>query len=152
PWSADPSALERLERWFRRARTLTDQLASEPPHDHKIALARVHVYAKLGVALQRLDRSDEAEAAYRQAIAVEDQEIDRVPDDVPLRIARAMTREALAKLLLDRGGRRDDARAVLEAAADELRSLADGRRPPPRERYESLADAFRKLDEPSRAD
>jgi tetratricopeptide (TPR) repeat protein len=155
PWSADPSSLERMEQRLSRARVLIDQLASEAPEDIDYAHAQIHVHAKLGMALQRLHRDDddEAEACYRRAIVLEGTLLDRVPGDGRSRYDRATTRHALAMLLLG-SGRAGDARALLNAAADELQSLAttDKSRLPPPHLFERLADAFQDLGDIDRAE
>jgi tetratricopeptide (TPR) repeat protein len=153
PWSADPSALERLEQRFRRAQALIDQLVAESPDDLQYAQTRVHVLSKLGVVLQHLNRAGDAATCYRQAIAVEGESIERWPSNGRLCMDRAVTRQALALLLLERGGR-DEALTLLDAAAADLKAIVTSQmmRPPPPERFESLAEVFQRLGEPQRAE
>ena len=153
PWTADPAILETLRRRLMRALTLADQLCAESPADKAPALARVHVVAKLGVTQQRLGKTADAEATYRRAIALEDELVRRMPGILRPRLDRAITQEALAKLLLQ-DGQRAAARAALDAAAADLIALAESdRKPsPPPERFASLAESYRKLGEPGRAD
>ena len=68
PWSVDPSLLLPLEGRLRRARELVDQLASKNPQNLDHVQSQIHVYAKLGAVMQRLERPGDAEAAYRRAI------------------------------------------------------------------------------------
>ena len=68
PWSVNPSVLEPLERRLRRARELVDRLASEAPQNLDYVQSQIHVYAKLGAVMQRLDRPADAESSYRRAI------------------------------------------------------------------------------------
>jgi tetratricopeptide (TPR) repeat protein len=158
PWSADPSTLQRLEPRLRRALDLIDQLASGSPENAEYAQARQHVQAKLGTTLQLLDRDDEAEACYRRAIALQGELIERRPRtdrpafDRPL-IDRATTRETLAILQLERG-RKDEARALLDATATDLQTLAESESMPPplASRFENLARAYERLGEVQQAE
>jgi tetratricopeptide (TPR) repeat protein len=152
PWSADSAALKVVEQRLRRAGELVDQLVSEAPGDINYAHAQVHVRAKLGMALQRLGRDKEAEESYRQALDLEGAILSRRPSDGRTAYDRGTTRHALAMLLLDRG-RTAEARSLLDAAAEELKSLAtsDKSRHPPPELFDRLADAFEDLGEPDRA-
>jgi len=146
PWSADPASLEGLEGRLSRARGLVDGLAREAPDDLDHLQSQVHVHAKLGVVFQRLGRADDAEACFRRAVDLAGSLIERSPGKIRPVIDRVDTREALARLQLDRG-RRDEARTLVEAAARELRALARTATliPPVVDRFESLAEDFRKL-------
>jgi tetratricopeptide (TPR) repeat protein len=153
PWSADSSSLELMEHRLRRAGALIDQLASEEPRQIDYAQAQIHVQAKLGMALQRLERPELAETCYHRAIALQGALLDRAPGDGRTRFDRATTRHALATLLFETG-RSSEGKALLTAAADELRSIVTtdrSRRPPP-ELFERLADAFGELGETDRAE
>jgi serine/threonine protein kinase len=158
PWSADPSTLDRLEPRLRRALALIDQLASGSPENAEYAQAQQHVQAKLGATLQLLDRDSEAEACYRRAIALQGELIERRPRtsrpsfDRPL-MDRATTRETLAILQLERG-RKDEARALLDAAAADLQTLAESETmtPPLASHFENLARAYERLGETPQAE
>ena len=153
PWSADPASLGVLERRLVRAKDLIDRLTSESPDHVAYGYERVHVYAKLGMIAHRLGRADEAEAAYGRAIALESELLGRRPDDGRLHYDRATTRHALGLLLIDRK-RREEARQLFVAAADEVRSLAindHSRRPGP-ELFERLSTAFEDLGEAALAE
>lgn len=152
PWSTEPAALGRLEQRLERAQQLIDELVAEVPDDVDYAMLRAHVWAKHGVVLQRLKRLDEAEACYRRAIALDGQLIERVPEFDRPRLARATTRETLALLRLDRN-QNGEARALLEAALEELKVLASWSHTPPplAGRLDSLAAAFDRIGDPDRA-
>ena len=129
PWSAGESSLGWLERNFRHARMLIDQLAVASPDNLNYAQGQVHVHAKLAVTLQRLGRLDEAEAAYRETIVTEGKHIERWPRNGRLRMDRTTTRAALAMLQRDRG-RSDDAdpdRSGRRRAASHRQRRADAR-------------------------
>jgi serine/threonine protein kinase len=153
PWSAVPSALDGLGRRLHRARELIDQLVAESPSDVDYALARVHVYVKVGVTSERLGRTDDAESCYRRAIAIEGELIDGSARAHRARNDRAITQEALASLLLERGSRHE-ARICLNAAVADLLILVKDKQTPPRsrDRFEALANLFRALGEPNRAE
>jgi tetratricopeptide (TPR) repeat protein/tRNA A-37 threonylcarbamoyl transferase component Bud32 len=153
PWSVEPSALEGLDTRLRRARELVDQLARESPGNLAYTEVQVHVYAKLGVVAQRLMRPDEAEADYHRALDLEESIIARAPRSERARLDRVDTRGALATLAIERG-RRDEARALLDAAAVDLQSLAAGRMPTPplADRFENLGEAFAQLGDRRRAE
>jgi serine/threonine protein kinase/tetratricopeptide (TPR) repeat protein len=153
PWSAAQSSLPGMEQRLRRASSLIDQLANEAPANVDYAHAQIHVHAKLGMDLQRLQRSEEAETCYRRAIAFEGALLDRAPRDGRARYDRATTRHALATLLLSID-RIDEAKRALDLAAHELQTLATSdtsRRPPP-DLFDRLADTFRDLGEIDRAE
>jgi hypothetical protein len=152
PWSADSSTLTAMEQRLRRASELIDELVSEAPGDIKYAHSQVHVRAKLGMAFQRLGRDKEAEESYRQTLDIEAAIMSRRPNDGRTAYDRGTTRHALAMLLLNHG-QTAEAKALLNAAVDELKSLAatdKSRRPPP-ELFDRLADAFEDLGETDRA-
>jgi len=152
PWSADFSALERLESRFWRARAIIDGLDADSPKNLNVTQAQIHVYAKLGVVLQRRSQMDEAETCYRRAIAITTTLVERTPTN---------DREELAMLQFERG-LRDEARSILNAAADDLRSLdtsmeknssiADRYAAMIADRYTILAADFQRLGETERGD
>jgi eukaryotic-like serine/threonine-protein kinase len=152
PQSAPAASLDRLARWLQQARVLIDELVREKPDDAGYASLRARVYVKLGATLKRLNRFDEADECYRGAIAFEGKMLDQFPANDGLRIDQASTREALALLDLDRG-RPDEARALLDAAVDDLKPLlTTDRMPPPFQfRMRSLAQAFETLGDTERA-
>jgi eukaryotic-like serine/threonine-protein kinase len=156
PWTADPSSLDRLEGRLHRAREVADGLASEAPENLDYIQSQLFAHAKLGAVLQRKGRADEAEGCYRRAIGLTESLIERAPENARARIDRADIREALAMLLFERGRRdqRDQARSLLDAAAEELRFVETGRAriPPLADRYREMAEDFRQLGETERAD
>ena len=126
PWSVDPSSLLPLGRRLRRARELVDQLAAGNPHYLEYVQSQIHVYAKLGAVMQRLDRPGDAESAYRRAIEFAGSLMRRSSSPARATIDRADVREALALLVLE-SGRSDVARGLLEGAVGDLRSLQGSR-------------------------
>jgi serine/threonine protein kinase len=152
PWSVDASKLEQVEGELRRARTWIDQLVSDVPQNLDYIQSQIHVHAKLGTVFERRGRIDEAEACYRRAIDLAGTLIERSPAPLRARVDRADVREALAYIQLERGFK-DEARALLEAAVSELRSLRMPGLPRPlADRFQSLAEAFRSLGDNGRAD
>jgi eukaryotic-like serine/threonine-protein kinase len=154
PWSVDQVTLVPLESRLRRARELVDQLAVENPQDLDRVQSQIHVYAKLGAVMQRLDRPGDADSAYRRAIDFAGSLMERSSNPVRATIDRADVREALALLVLEAGGR-GTARELLEGAVGDLRSLQGSRRIWPMmlaERFASLAQGFRKLGDLDRAE
>ncbi len=153
PWSVDPSLLVTLERRLGRARELVDQLAGENRRNLDYIQSQIHVYAKLGAVLQRLGRSDDAEAAYRRAIDFAGTLMGRASNPARATIDRADVREALALLVLELGNH-DAARGLLEGAVGDLRSLEGSPqiRPLLAERFASLGEGFRKLGDLERAE
>ncbi len=153
PWSADSTELERLEQRFRRAKLLIDTLAQESPDEQGYVLDQIHMCAKLGMALQRLKRYDEAEASYHEALALEGQQLAGPSrPDRPM-LDRATTQEALGVLELERG-QQDAALPHLAAAADDLIALTkqDFMPPPLAKRLKSLADVYDELGESAKAE
>jgi len=161
PWSADFSALERLESRFWRARAIIDGLDADSPKNLNVTQAQIHVYAKLGVVLQRRSQMDEAETCYRRAIAITTTLVERTPTNDRARVDRMDIREELAMLQFERG-LRDEARSILNAAADDLRSLdtsmeknssiADRYAAMIADRYTILAADFQRFGETERGD
>ncbi len=153
PWSIDPSLMLPLERRLLRARELVDRLARENPQELGYVQSQIHVHAKLGAVMQRLDRPGDAENAYRRAIEFAGFLMERSGSPTRATIDRADVREALGLMVLE-GGQRDVARGLLEGAVGDLRSLQGNRRvwPMLSERFTSLADGFRKLGDNERAE
>jgi tetratricopeptide (TPR) repeat protein/tRNA A-37 threonylcarbamoyl transferase component Bud32 len=153
PWGAEASTLEVLVSRLQRARSLIDQLALEQPENLEYALARLHVHAKLGVALQRRGRVEAAEASYREAIEQAGDLIEQSLGGGRPLLDRVVTREALALLFLETG-RREECRHQLDAGAADLDRLSETQHgfPPPPDRYEHLASAYEKLGETAKAE
>jgi serine/threonine protein kinase len=153
PWSAQATALEPLERRLRHAREIVDGLATESPDNLDYVQSQIHVHAKLGAVMQRLDHPDQAESSYRFAIERAGWLMQHSSTPTRATIDRADVREALALLALERG-RSDEAASLLDGAVADLRSLQGSRNVGPllSERYETLADGFRKLGESERAE
>ena len=141
-----------LERRLLRARELADQLAGENQGNLEHVQSQIHVYAKLGAVMQRLDRPSDAESAYRRAIDFAGTLMEHSSSPARATIDRADVREALALLVLERG-ERDTARGLLEGAVGDLRLLQGSRHiwPMLAERFASLARGFRKLGDAERA-
>ena len=123
------------------------------PQNLDYVQSQIHVYAKLGAVMQRLDRPGDAESSYRRAIEFAGSLMERSKSPARATIDRADVREALALLVLGTG-QRDEALSLLEGAVDDLRSLQGSRNVGPllSERFETLADGFRKLGEAGRAE
>lgn len=112
----------------------------------------IHVQAKLGTVLRRTGRPNEAEARYRRTVELAGTHIEHAPTNVRARMDRADTREALA-LLEDERGRRGRARAMLEAAAADLQSIATaGPTPSVSDRFDDYAEDYRSPGNRDRAD
>jgi eukaryotic-like serine/threonine-protein kinase len=152
PWSVDPPILPALETRLVRAREVVDQLAGEDKGNLDHVQSQIHVYAKLGAVMQRLDRTGEAELAYRRAIEFAGSLTERSSSPARATIDRADVREALALLLLERG-ERTTAAVQLDGAVGDLRLLQGSRHIWPMlfERFASLAEGFRKLGDMERA-
>ena len=152
PWSADLSSLPRLEQRLRRAQALIDQLVLESPGDVEYAWPQLHVHAKLGAVLQRLNRLDDAESYFRRAIALAGSIIERAPVERRPRLDRADMREALAELQFDRG-LPVEARTLLDEAVGDLESVStdEPMTPSVADRFEKLGEAFEQIGEPERA-
>jgi len=152
PWSVDLSSLEPVEAQLRRARVLIDQLAREMPQNLDYIQDQIHVHAKLGTVFERRNQATDAEACYRRAIDLAGTLIERSPGSFRPTVDRADVREALAYLQQERG-LSGEARALLEAAVSDLRSLpASGMSPLLADRFESLAEAFRNFGDTSRSE
>ena len=152
PWSADSSSLDELCRRFERARSLIDELVAASSTNLDYALARIHIYVKLGVVNHRLGRNDDATFYYRRAILLEGGIIERSPDVHRALCDRAVTQESLALVLLEQGLRSEARKCLDGAAADLARRATDANHPPPRrDHFESLAKMYQRLGEPNRA-
>jgi tetratricopeptide (TPR) repeat protein len=157
PWSAAPGSLPRIEHDLRQALRLFPPLPPDLLHPVENTLAQARVQAKLGATLQRLNRLEESEAAYRQAMELEESAINGSRTPQLNRVELAGTRQTLAALELERG-RRNEGRALLDAAtADLLAVAAEDRIIPPLwrvlpDRLENLAEAFEELGDRARAD
>ena len=130
-----------LGRRLRRARELVDQLAAGNPQYLEYVQSQIHVYAKLGAVMQRLDRPGDAESAYRRAIEFAGSLMERSSSPARATIDRADVREALALLVLGERAKRRGTRA----AGRRRRRLAIAARLAKR-----LADVDREVREPGR--
>ncbi|WP_406696263.1 serine/threonine-protein kinase [Singulisphaera sp. Ch08] len=153
PWSAPPTELERLEKRFRKAQVLIDQLGDESPKNLGYIQERVHVYAKLGAVLQRRKQFDAASECYERAISLGGSLIQLSQNSRRARLDRAFTEEALALLQFQRG-RNEETRRLLNDALADLRVLSEGDSmfSPPPESFENLAEAFTMLGDTERAE
>lgn len=139
PWLADPATLKTIEQRLIQARELVNPLAEAFPENFDYSQSRLQVEAKLGAALQRLDRPEEAEACYRKGLELVGVLVEQSPDLPPWRLDRAAILEALAGLEIA-GHRREDALKSLATATADVQSL----RSQP-ELAKPLSDHFKKL-------
>ncbi len=153
PWTARSSTLESLKDDFTHAQALVDQLAAEQPDSLEHIQSQVHVYAKLGAVLQRLKQDSAAEDSYRRAIQLGGTLIERSNRPLRAQVDRAMIRETLAELQIERN-QLEAARSTLVQSAEELISLISETTSSPMfaDRFESLANLYQRLEEPARAD
>jgi hypothetical protein len=122
---ADEVAPEEAEPGLRRAIELVDPLNDRASDDErpKYAAALAEWNAQRAWRLEQLGRTDEASACHLESI--------RHDTWLAGRTAEPVVRQMLAKRrigyagMLIRAGREDDARPVLNQAADELRALVD---------------------------
>jgi len=153
PETAPASALGRVEERLGRARTLLEQLASGSPDSIEYAQARVKVAYKLGAVSRRKGLLDRAEASFREAVQLAGSLGARWPGDIRPPLDRAVTREALAQFLIDRG-RAEEAKQVLDAIVLDLRAVPTFPGPggPVPDRLRAVARMYATLGETGRAE
>ncbi|MHB1561924.1 MAG: protein kinase domain-containing protein [Isosphaeraceae bacterium] len=140
----DDSQPDRSAAALRQGIGIVERLLEKTPSQpvHAAALARWN--ARLGHILgEKLRRTDEAISCYRASIEHDDWLAEHVPDPSMVRWVISSNRMKLADLLIDQG-RKDEARAVLDRAADDLQALDDDGRPP-RDNGRELVRRFREL-------
>ncbi len=161
----DNSQPDRSAAALRQGIGIVERLLEKTPRKpvHAAALARWN--GRLGhVLFEKLGRTEEAIACYRASIAQDAWLAEQIPDPWVVRWVVSWNRQKLAVLLIDQG-RKDEARPVLDQAAEELEALdAEGMRKRPADgrphhdsgellagRFEKLADPYRTLGDTSRA-
>ncbi len=109
----------------------------------KIRRETGRAHQRVGDIQELLGNDEIAEAAYRDAIAIQESLVNEAPDDLFSRADLAKTQEQLG-ILLKKRNRFDDAKALLEAAVDSRENaLADDPEEPSRQR--DLASATYQL-------
>ncbi len=98
------------------------RLVAEHPNVPEYALSQVHILHKLSHLSQRDRRPEEAEQRLRDALDLQAQLALRFPEALPYRIWLALLQQSLAAILEERGEPRE-ARALLEAALEELEQV-----------------------------
>lgn len=153
PWTADPADLPKIERHLSRALPIMKSLTEESPENFLDAQAMLQVEAKLGAALQRLDRPDDAEDHFRNGLQLAGSLIERSPGFFPWRLDRVAILEAIAGLHIA-DGRKTDAIKDLEAIADDLRTLESQRRMahPVADHLNTLSKMYEMLGETAKAE
>jgi tetratricopeptide (TPR) repeat protein len=136
---------------------LVKQLDEESPGTTKYVAALARWNAWLAAALQSLHRPEEAVNAYRESIEHDEWLAEHVSKPAIVRQVLAVNRGALARVLLQLG-RRDEAKALLDRASNELEALAGAEPRFPhmdQHRTESLArmaETYQELGETGRAE
>ena len=102
PWSVEPPALEPLRQRFETGPRPQRPARRRIPGRHGLRAGAGPRLREARRGAARSGRSAEAEAIYRRAIALEGVLVDARPGRNRPRTDRAITREALATLLLDR--------------------------------------------------
>jgi tetratricopeptide (TPR) repeat protein len=121
--AAESTPPEEMEQRLRSALKLVQRLDEESPGSTKYVAALARWKAQLGAALQQLQRPEEAVRAYRESIAHDEWLAEHVPHPAVVRWVVAKNQGALAEVLLQLG-RRDEAKALLDRATEELEALA----------------------------
>ncbi len=147
---------KRVEEGIRKALTMVQGLADGSPETLEYVMALARWKARLGAALQRLDRPEEAVATYRESIAHDESLLGRIDRPAGVYLILAANRDAMARILLAQG-RRDQATDQLNRAAEALEAVARGK--PGRrgdgdhlsERFSCLSDSYTALGDSRRA-
>jgi tetratricopeptide (TPR) repeat protein len=122
--AAESTPPEEMEQRLRGALKLVQRLDEESPGTNKYVAALARWKAQLGAVLQELHRPAEAERSYRESIAHDQSLAQHVSHPAAVRWVVANHQGALAQVLLQLG-RRDEAKALLDRASEELEALAD---------------------------
>ena len=155
--AAESTPPEEMEQRLRSALKLAERLNEEWPGSPKYVAALARWKAQRGAALQELQRPEEAVDSYRESIAHDEWLAEHMPDFALIRWVLATNRGALAQVLLQLG-RRDEAKALLDRATEELESLANegpmfpGAGRPFAECITRIIGAYQELGEMGRAD
>ena len=110
------------EARLRKASTIAQQLVVQFPQVPEYLSWQAQVYHRLGVALRKLHRLDEAEESDRKAVCTQAQLVDEFPKMPSYRVWLAGFRNSLADLLLLRG-KLEEARPLTEETISMLNDL-----------------------------
>ena len=113
-----------VEQRYRKALGIAEKLVAEHPHIPKYLASQAHLHHKLGTALRREQRLDEAEEQYRRAAAASASLMNQFPDALHHKVWLAVFRGSLADMLLRRG-QTGQARLLLEGATAMLTELVN---------------------------
>jgi serine/threonine protein kinase len=155
PPSNAPAALEAaLVRW-QRAQAIEKELATDFPGTVEYINASALIESKLGMVLDRLGRTGEAEASLRRAVALRSSLAERFPNGSYTTLLRTVARTALGGFLL-KHGQDLEARSCLDASSAEVEETASQPRSPETLgllalELDDLAALYRKLGETGRA-
>ena len=153
PWTVAEGRLGTLARRLERAVAIADRLRVEKPDDLRYLQLAVLSRIKHGAALQRSGDPSRAAPRYREAIALGVRLVREATDRWRALMDRADAREALAWLLIE-AGRPEEARPLLDRAAEDLDALEpeERSRAPAIDRLRILAGDYRRLGDAARAD
>jgi serine/threonine protein kinase len=135
-----PAAAKKL---LDQALTLAAGLVAESPNVPPYRAVDARVHEKLGMVLQRMNQTGDAEKEFRRAVGRQAGLVKRHPEVPAYGYGLARMEASLAQLLSDRG-RWADARAMLEASAGRLEALVK-ENPQPRFPRQLLGRDYRDL-------
>jgi tetratricopeptide (TPR) repeat protein len=143
-----------LDRW-QRARAIEEGLAGEFPEAPEYVAALAEIEGKLGLALDRLGRTEEAGASLRRAVSLREALTDPFPEDSFAPLYLSVARDALGAFLLAHD-RPAEARSCLDASAEGLRaasqSLPSGMHGGLARHFDDLAALYATLGDTGRAE
>jgi serine/threonine protein kinase len=155
PASNAPEAFQAaLARW-KRAQVIEKELAHDFPDKVEYTNASALIESKLGMVLDRLGKSGEAEASLRRALSLRDSLAERFPEGSYTTLLRTVARTALGGFLL-KHGQGAEGRNCLDVSAAEVEETASRPRSPETTgllalELDDLAALFRSLGETGRA-
>jgi len=153
-----PSSIQRtIEDHFGKGLALLDKLVTQHPDIPDFLAAEARLHDKLGAVHRQMERWEEAERSFRQAIAMQAELLRRFPETPGYRLWMATFRIALGDVLIRRN-QPTEARGELEESLSTLRRLVEQtpEMRPPHEvlalGYDRLAMALRQTGDPARAE